>query len=58
MLEAKQIELEKPRFHDVFLEMTPFSAKKSEKIKLLGEKIYPKPEEHLKSSLIMLFNDV
>ena len=45
----KKIEQEKQRFDDVFLVMTSFCAKKSEKSTLLGD---------VKYSLIMFFNDI
>ena len=57
-LGAKQIEQEEQRFDDVFLAMTSFCAKKSEKIRFLGEEKYLKAEKPLKSSLMKFFNDI
>ena len=56
---AKEIEQEKHRFDYVFFAMTSFCAKKTPgKLTLLGEEKNLKAEKCLKSSLIMLFNDI
>ena len=54
--EKKVYWTKKQIFDDVTFAMTSFWAKKLKKISLLGEEKNPKPQNSLKSSLIMCFN--